>query len=135
MESLVVSLNMAKKLKAAEFPQGHNKYLFFWITEAGKHQTFRKLDSQDGARYYRNQPDYFVALAAPTAQELADQLPKLVGKYRFLHLSYPVSKWVADYTLSVDASPIRDSVVGDTMAEALANLWLKLHEGIGGDDE
>lgn len=117
MEELVVSLETAKKLKAAGFPQGTA-----WSWYGDKSSSLISTehlepDLADGAGF----------IAAPTAQEIADQLPKAQGQ-RFLHLAYPINLWIADYTSNIDSSPILSGETGDTIVEALAPLWLKLNE-------
>lgn len=120
MENNVVTLDTAKKLKAAGFPQGTQLlHIYRWtdnsMTERPPkfiHQLIRRGDRR---------LDGFDVYAAPTAQEIADQLPaKSMGGY--LRLSRSNTGWIAGYGLSGLQSN------ASTMVEALALLWLKLQE-------
>lgn len=103
MESLVVSLKSAKRLKAAGFPQTTR---YAWYSET---ETLELVDwSREAQRSLVN--------PAPTAQEIADQLVK---PFNVRNLSDGRFYAVGHKLTSGD---------GDTMAEALAALWLKLHE-------
>jgi hypothetical protein len=65
-------------------------------------------------------------IAAPTAQEIADQLPKRVNEYRlFLEYGDDETLWTG-YRSAESKSDYM--LHADSMAEALAMLWLKLHE-------
>jgi hypothetical protein len=102
MESLVVTLETAKKLKAAGFPQTTADY---WLKQP-KWAWRVGLDKYSATN--RN--------AAPTAQEIADQLPS------YAKVRKNVDRYFAD------AHGLSEPVVASTMAEALALLWLKLQE-------
>lgn len=113
MESLVVTLETAKALKAAGFPQ---KSLYFWHTSAD----MRKWLNHDpgGAMVYSTTGDY----AAPTAQEIADQLPRQIAVTK-------MDKYVAEIgEAGEEEYKWVSAVTADTMAEALASLYLKLQE-------
>lgn len=113
MESLVASLNSAKKLKAAGFPQRcHAKYRLIKDSGAELHHRRGTMNVFD--------------IAAPTAQEIADQLPKILstGQYLLMECNY---EYVCGYAEYGELGSMYGS--GDTMAEALALLWLKLQEG------
>jgi len=59
-------------------------------------------------------------IAAPAAQEIADQLP---GFWSVVN-----SKVTSNYHAAYHGSDERVNANADTMAEALALLWLKLHK-------
>ena len=110
MENNVVTFETAKKLKAAGFPQ---ETYFAWIGNDVRHMP-------SGARTEREP-------ALPTAQEIADQLPD--GYYAVrdkVDYSHNPGQWLAWCSEGIydDGFEIR----GNTMAEALAALWLKLHQ-------
>lgn len=108
MEANVVTLETAKKLKAAGFPQ---KTVFFW---AHPNRSNVEWHVSRYAGLHRNQ-----TIAAPTTQELADQLPP-VRLYKIEDgPGWRAQKYGPKIVIWRDA---------DTMAEALALLWLKLHE-------
>ena len=119
MESLVVSLETAKKLKAAGFPQvDHVRYWHRLINhQMTKWSEFKLIDWQSGDDFSEE------TIAAPTAQEIADQLPKGVFiakglRYRAWFSETNAHEWPDDL----------DAYDRDTMAEALAQLYLKLKE-------
>jgi hypothetical protein len=110
MENLTVTLDTAKKLKAEGFPQNAE---VVWC----------KDDSPFLAgRYEQDHEEYPLVAAAPTAQEIADQLPKdfewAVVPYGS---RYSAIKWRGD-------RQTEKGRIGDTMAEALAALWLRIAE-------
>lgn len=116
MEHLVVSLETAKKLKAAGFPQ---KTALLWA-----HPTRANVEwhVSQYAGLHRGQ-----TIAAPTAQEIADQLPAAI-KDADLLMSV-VKQESGSHWASYEKSAGGDySFFADTMAEALAQLWLKLQE-------
>lgn len=109
MESLVVSLETAQKLKAAGF--GQNTWQR-WLYGDAEDRWFIIPDE-----------DVRFGYAAPTAQEIADQLPpqtSLINSDFSLRkrggMGGYETRWQQTYTKA------------DTIAEALANLWLKLQE-------
>ncbi|MDQ0672956.1 hypothetical protein QFZ36_000517 [Pseudarthrobacter siccitolerans] len=114
MESLVVTLGTAKKRKAAGFPQDSH---FVWEYAAGSHY-LRPRSDERYAGYGR--------AAAPTAQEIADQVPH---EFEAMKLSISPSRdkgfWLASYPAMNHLYP---QGKGATMAESLASLWLRLQE-------
>jgi hypothetical protein len=116
MERNVVSFETAKKLKASGFPG-----MSMWHYSEG-------MDPSDELFFTQFNGLTQLDIAAPTAQEIADQLPKKISDYcLFLEYGDDGSLWAcyrvvdsnADYLLYAEAS---------TMAEALALLWLKVSE-------
>lgn len=108
MNDLVVSLETAKKLKDAGFSQTTAQY---WNVEPGG----------EGFLGGRFEP-IFEKIAAPTAQEIADRLPvetTITG-----YDDNGRRRWEAKRRNF--ASQLETKAYGDTMAEALANLYLRL---------
>lgn len=104
MDKLVVSLETAKKLRAAGFPQDAS----YWHWFGGELTDPNWISATEYDNDHR--------FAAPTAQEIADQLP---------------TGWEVgpDHTgqYVVQAGGLQmNPEVGDTMAEALALLWLQV---------
>ncbi|OAE01874.1 hypothetical protein [Arthrobacter sp. OY3WO11] len=131
MEVLVVTLETAKKLKAAGFPQEAPNYWYeFGDTSDGVTHELR-TDTKCGFGRYS---------AAPTAQEIADQLPRKLrldapnaGTNLMLKIRPTQSSagWRVGYYNSTTRQDLRKQIVeilAPTMAEALALLWLKLQE-------
>ncbi len=120
MEANCVSLEMAEKLEKAGFPQNSFfSWLAFPIIEG------EGIDSQWIDEEYILKPimatSSNLGISAPTAQEIADQLPdyalvksKTDGKYRTVEGDRMLPKL-----------PPADSI-----AEALAQVWLELHKGV-----
>jgi hypothetical protein len=112
MENNTVTLDTARKLKAAGFPQTTG---MIW----------NRLDLPDyrveqrGQRSLAGELD--VAIAAPTAQEIADHIRTLAGGQR-IEIESMFQGWSAK--LAGDSAYLE----GSTLAEALAALWLKLQE-------
>jgi hypothetical protein len=109
MENLVVTLEPAKKLKAAGFPQAS---YCSWVEVEPALKDWQLLVSHEG---------YSEFLAAPTAQEIADQLPENFDTYK--------DRGVYWAQITTDVDGYAESTSGDwcsTMAEALAALWLEL---------
>lgn len=128
MENNVVTLDTAKQLKAAGFPQ---KTHFNW---------YPPHKSIDGDWEISPGRTWLTAAgqpcAAPTAQEIADQLPKSKrwpssrnDAYLSMYLD-PNHKWGVGYEEEIDYEGGYFHVLefANTMAEALALLWLKLQE-------
>ncbi len=110
MENNVVTLDTAKKLKAAGFEQDLAQWRF---DNHGK--LYGDLMSAE----------FF---AAPTAQEIADRLPK-VQDWHTLTLAAADDGYAASYEGFVgDMLSSRMNCLAPTMAEALAALWIKLNE-------
>jgi hypothetical protein len=117
MERNVVTLETARKLRAAGFPQ--NTQAAWTSFHDGTWTVIPKYYWIPGAN---------AGLAAATAQEIADELPKVIeGQFDTLGLAiWPgADRWEASY---MSANEDGKRGVGDTMAEALAALWLRLRE-------
>jgi hypothetical protein len=114
MEAFVTTFETSKRLKAAGFPQDSQHE---WRSP------FRSPSQADIVHFRANLPvrEKCELIAAPTPQELADQLPGNIKLYRS-------KRWFA-----VDAalkSEIAQNVgEADTMVEALAAMWLAIREG------
>ena len=109
MERNVVSLETAKKLKAVGFPR-----VSMWHYSEG-------MDPPDELFFTQSSGSTQFDIAAPTAQEIADQLP---GFWSLMN-----SKVTSNYHAAYHGRG-RDRVnaEADTLAEVLANLLLKLVE-------
>ena len=103
MENLTVTLETAKKLKEAGYPQDYTHAWYNHLIEL----VWRERECYANTLLY----------VAPTAQELADQLPMGVNLYKADNV----------YNATLSENPVIDGYF-DTMAEALAALWLKLKE-------
>jgi hypothetical protein len=112
MERNVVTLDTAKKLKAAGFPQE----AYFWYDDDDLWGTDDYVD--EGSLF---SPDPKWHIAAPTAQEIADQLREYV-KDEVLKLYWGGGRWTALIGHPGDTR----TEYGRTMAEALALTWLIL---------
>ena len=112
MERNVVSLETAKKLKAVGFPR-----VSMW------HYSER-MDPPDELFFTQSSGSTQFDIAAPTAQEIADQLP---GFWSVMN-----SKVTSNYHAAYHGSGgDRLNAEADTLAEVLANLLLKLVESGG----
>lgn len=117
-----VSLDTARKLKAAGFPQ---KTAYVWVHEF---PVFNRTDRLVTAEEFEKRlsssvlsgeaRDLVECSAAPTAQEIADQLPPIVVNH-FANGAYSAREYP-------DYDPLY--VKADTLAEVLASLWLELEE-------
>jgi hypothetical protein len=108
MERNVVSLETARKLKAAGFPR-----VSMW------HYSER-MDPPDELFFTQSSGSTQFDIAAPTAQEIADQLP---GFWSLMN-----SKVTSNYHAAYHGGGDGVNADADTMAEALALLWLQLHK-------
>ncbi len=113
MQRLVVTLETAKKLKEAGYPQDTE---YGWIEET------KKISLED-KRYKQ-----FWDAAAPTAQELADELPLNALGISLLPGEMDERIWVASLLNMKSPIPQQHSGRADTLAEALAALWIALKE-------
>lgn len=114
MENNCVTLETAKKLKAAGFPQ---KTAVVWESPGTSGR--RKLS------FLRDIRPLYADLSAPTAQEIADQLHWRDVGIGFLNVTKHPDGWKARYFTGVDKG---SGIIYSTMAEALAALYLKLAE-------
>jgi hypothetical protein len=117
MGTHVVALETAKKLKASGFPQ---KSRLAYMGPLGDSEEY---DLTIGSS---NQFEY----AAPTAQEIADQLE--AAEEETLHglTLFRYNDRISGWEAAIPAREPEDGRMfarGDTMAEALANLYLMLH--------
>jgi len=130
MESLVVSLHASKRLVES----GYNRITVFgWIERplGSGNWSVQKLPVEQGntpiAMYY-----------APTAQEIADELPKTIEYQNYtyyLEMKWPLGDSRCQYwspaagnrlwSIDNDNGAIG---VGNNMAESLAHLWLKIEQ-------
>jgi hypothetical protein len=115
MESLVVTLETAKKLKAAGFPQD-TAFCF----DPHSPLPCRKLSSNP-----KNE-------VADGKAVITEQLPSLAGrddKFQ-LQITKATNEYQAWYSPIDDTTKLSHLYFeqGDTIAEALAALWLNLHE-------
>lgn len=116
MENNVTSLETSKKLKAAGFPQ--TTHLRWYVPSTSKGEI--QLQRSHGAWH-----DW--TFAAPTSQDMADQLPREYNDGVLdLGINTITGAWIACY--QNENGSIAEPQLGDTMAEALASLWLKLQE-------
>lgn len=144
MENLVVTLDTAKKLKAAGFPQS---MVYNWHVSKQTNMKNRRNHLAIGLPGYMRPTlhpewyDYRETVAAPTAQEIADQLPKfkgLDGENIYLGIEIDPFElcWVAEYkNEDYETRGLGSHTgMGVNMAEALAALYLKLHETPSSDN-
>lgn len=120
MENLVVSLETAKKLEAAGFGQ---KAEFYWVITMTTNYHLSWYPDGDLPLALEKRNDCF---AAPTAQEVADELPEnhvnsITHRSARLKMFYENNEWTTGY-------PGDFYVSASTMAEALALVWLKSKE-------
>lgn len=115
MENNVVSLKTAQKLKTAGFPQETERYWRVFFNELG--EECRSLDYAG-----HSLSDCY---AAPTAQEIVNQLPT-GSSFQLYSQGDEEAGYDGKPLYAVDCSD--ESGMGRTMAEALASLYLKLHE-------
>lgn len=127
LQNHVVSLDLAKQLKEAGYPQEGT--LFYWA----KNPVTQKYD----VIYYENRnqlkadfvDDRYDLTAAPLASELGEQLPRVLeidGEKRWLTVSVhddPINLWCVFYN---NASGIK--FYEATEADARAKMWLYLKE-------
>lgn len=118
MENNCVTLETAKKLKAGGFPQDS---AYVWVTGDG----WAQLHSSSAVKFM---PDgaYLELFAAPTAQEIADQLPKDYNQ-GYLEITFAGGPPEASYEDYGYDGGNQLPCSADTMAEALALLFIKLH--------
>jgi len=109
MERNVVSLETAKRLKAAGFPR-----VSMWHYSEG-------MNPRDELFFTQSSGSTQFDIAAPTAQEIADQLP---GSWSVVNSKVTSNYHAAYHGTGGD----RVNADADTLAEALANLLLKLVE-------
>ena len=117
MEKLVVSLETAKKLKAAGFDQ---RTAWAWHQDhPSRENRFHLHALEAGATTDAELPSEGECYAAPTADELAARMPD--EGFALLRLPRtPSPRYRANsFTRSWEA---------DTMAEALAGLYLRQHD-------
>jgi hypothetical protein len=116
IERNVVSLETAKKLKASGFSG-----VSMWHYSEG-------MDPSDELFFTQFSGLTQLDIAAPTAQEIADQLPKKISDYcLFLEYGDDGSLWACYRVVDSNADYLLYAEAG-TMAEALALLWLKVNE-------
>jgi hypothetical protein len=108
MKRNVVTRETARKLKAAGFPG-----VSMWHYSEG-------MTPSDELFFTQSNGLMQLDIVAPTAQEIADQLP---GFWSVVN-----SKVMSNYHAAYHGSSDRVNADADTMAEALALLWLQLHK-------
>jgi hypothetical protein len=108
MDSLVVTLDTAKKLKAAGFPQDT---AFTWGRHVLGHTAIVRGAKDDG---------WLDQWAAPTSQEIANQLDGGATISKNPRRD-EYGAWMAGHP----SDPFSEAA---TMSEAMALLWLKLQE-------
>ena len=110
-----LTLEICKKLKEADFPQADNRY-YFCGTHSGRPEEYR---IEEGRRYNWLVDAFSGELCAcPTADELIDAnkyFKELKRDSEFLWIAIAHGVWP------------HTQAVGNTPAEAVANLWLVLH--------
>jgi hypothetical protein len=109
MERNVVSLETAKKLKVAGF------------TKVSMWHYSERMDPPDELFFTQSSSSTQFDIAAPTAQEIADQLP---GFWSVMNSKVTSNYYAAYHGSGGD----RVNAEADTMAEVLANLLLRLVE-------
>lgn len=114
MEHLVPDLATCRKLKELGFEQDTE---FYWVvTSPGNYGLSWCPDGKMPGMISRND-----CYAAPTSQEIADQLPALIQTTKRTD-----SKYSADYIRGRTQTRVIE--VGPTMAQALAQIWITLRE-------
>lgn len=118
MENNCVSLETAKRLKAAGFPQ---KTALHWILLPSTDKPVLLFAAGEAHPSLECQ-------SAPQAQEIADQLPWRVEDIGYLQLGQTGagSHWFARYTGLNSETALEGH--GKTIVEALANLYLAIKE-------
>ena len=129
-QNIVVSLECAKKLKEAVWPQDSTN-CFFWVggrsnpDQPWKVEDWRVVDSK--LRFQAWQSD--IPCAAPTAEEILRRLPAELRDPKSRRLS-PLTlfvdgeRWIAEYPFFT----LIAGVPGLTLCHALADMWICLKE-------
>lgn len=137
-ESIVVSLEWAKKLKDAGWPQGNYaedvRSHFYWYNTIDGLNNWKIISLED----IRGLISKF-EIAAPTAEELLRRLPEYFddaemrdGIYkRFWLVAQKDGNWTVCYSdghcqIKKGIGPMR--ITGDTLANAAASMWIFLKE-------
>lgn len=125
-ESIVVSLDLAKQLKEAGWPQEDS--VLYWNADITHGEAVRvSLGIKRKSMYEEN-------IAAPTCEEVLRRLPpalELEGKCctidctKEIHISGGIDKgkWLVGYEDCVDYSYYQ---IADTLVNAAAQMWLYL---------
>lgn len=111
MENNIVSLETARRLEAAGFPQDS---VLYWLKEPRAAWRVGREKFATSRRY-----------AAPTAQELADELSEIADVESWQYHVAIECFGKAGYAASYED---KYRVVAHNMAEALALLWLQLNK-------
>lgn len=128
MESNCVTLETAKRLKRAGFPQYHAELLWRLHLPNYEHELVSRIGQEDtNHRFSGNRPEYVryreenEFFDAPCAQEIADQL----FRERVTKLKWQLNGGGDYFYISCDElGGYGMGIHADTMAEALASLWL-----------
>ena len=123
LENQVTSLELAKQLKEAGYPQ---EGLFYWWKKAG---LTPKVDFHAYVKFsnYVDLKDIFVV--APTVAELGEALPDFVAEDFGLEMIKIGKSWVINYTWEyVNESGAIGGESSENLAECFALMWLKLKE-------
>lgn len=123
IEKYVVSLELARKLKDAGFPQETE---FYWI------------ETTQGWRVIRNPPEFIKEkmvpdiIAAPLASEIGERLPWVITVDNFQWVLVLMKRadgtWGILYERSTDGTSLGGSWFIDNDANAKAKMWLWLKE-------
>lgn len=129
MEHNVVTLETAKKLKQAGFSQFT---IFYHLVDNSMSYSIKICQDKDTGLLRGTQH----IISAPTAQEIADELPKMIeheSHHYWLRMQWPLTDSSCQYwSDTANERLLSNNVyngalgVGDTMAESLADLWLTL---------
>jgi hypothetical protein len=138
MENNVVTLETAKKLKAAGFPQDDSPYYWYRCTE-GYGPDWHLIGNADhrfkttigGQSLCFRQDDYDDLLSAPIAQEIMDELvsDRRSGDLTFRPFNEDDKSWLLEADGRRSTYYVEDD---NNIAELVAGAWLKLHESQGG---
>lgn len=126
MENNVVTLETAKKLKVAGFPQ-HSAYGWGYSQDAPA----AAPELEGKITWYLAEGTGFGAIAAPTAQEIMDELisNRYSSDLKFRPFNAADKSWMLEAESQFSLYYIEDD---NNIAELLAGAWLKLHETKGG---
>lgn len=120
MRDLVVTIETAKKLRAAGFPQ---KTYFNWrkYIEGGEYDVGDEDSHMSSV--------WPILAAAPTAQEIANQLPATIQRHGY-RVDFNISKFNdSGYVVAYgDVLCTMEHSGSYNLAEALGLIWLALHE-------
>lgn len=124
-QALVVSLEKAKELLDAGWPQGTSHFVCSTTSDGYSNYSVCERLKPDHPNY---ESPYYLTWDAPTASEILERLPRVLHDEFLLQITLHSDIWCIGYWNGNEEAVIKYHQFGDTLADAASDMWIYLKQ-------